>query len=736
MLPELPAALPELNLREYLQIIRRRKVVFIQVFVVVLAIGIVAAMTGKPIYETTAKLLVTAGSSSVSIVDSNNPIATMLAAAQPDSVDTQLQVLQSGPFLDDAYRLAHITPKPNAAPTSVHAQAVENTNVIEITADGGDPKQTADLANAVVKLHLERSDLLTTTGLRDTLQFVRQEKEKAQTTLSTVEKKLAAFRQAHRLVGVTSAREAQAGEYAVLLAQVLEAESNIRGASDQAASLRAQLARAPRQVVEVDTRENPRVAKLQEKLDELNFQRMDLLRDFRPVSRPVRDVSRQIAAVQRQLNAVPRHIQVQTYSANPAIPLLQTRIEELESSLQSEAKLHSAAAAQLAAKKGLMDSLGPWESELTQLTSDRDSARGAYTMLADHLRDLEIRAGARLRTARPIEWAAVPTSPIRPRRQNSLFLAFILALALATGTVFLMEFLDDRVNSPEDWERFSPLPTLAHVPLMSAREPRLVAELPANCMVAEAYRSLRSSVGFAALDGPIRRLQVTSPSKGDGKTTTAVNLATAMARDGKKVILVDADLRSPSIHRVLHLPGFPGLTEVLMGTRSIEESVRTTEIPDLLVLPAGTAAPNAAELLGSRAFDMFLEELGEWADVVIVDTPPCLPVTDPVIIAARMEGVVLVVHAGQTRKAAIKQTLELLGRARARILGVLLNQVAPNSSGYYHYYSYRPYYGSEDEPNEGQRGDRRRRGAEGALPELTHGKSLAARSRGMDERDE
>ena len=141
MLPEHPAALPELNLREYLQIIRRRKVVFIQVFAVVLAIGIVAAMTGKPIYEATAKLLVTAGSSSVSIVDSNNPIATMLAAAQPDSVDTQLQVLQSGPFLDDAFRLARITPKPSAAPPSVHAQAVENTNVIEVTAEGGDPKQ-------------------------------------------------------------------------------------------------------------------------------------------------------------------------------------------------------------------------------------------------------------------------------------------------------------------------------------------------------------------------------------------------------------------------------------------------------------------------------------------------------------------------------------------------------------------------------------------------------------------
>src|SRR6266849_5551787 len=281
-LPERPAALPEINFREYVEILKRRKFIFIQMFAMVLAVGMVVAAMGKPVYVTSAKLLVAATNSSVSILDSNNPIATLLAAAQPDSIDTQLQVLQSGPFMDEAYRKAHIVPKPGVIPPSVRVQAVENTNIIEITAEGGDPKQITRLANSVVRLHLKKTDLLETTGLGTTLRFVRRERAKAQKQLAQAARRLELFRQAHRLVGLTSEKETQAGEYAALLARVLEEQSNLRSASEQAASLRAQLAKEQAEMVQISTRDNPRVPKLQERLDELKFRRMDLLREFRP----------------------------------------------------------------------------------------------------------------------------------------------------------------------------------------------------------------------------------------------------------------------------------------------------------------------------------------------------------------------------------------------------------------------------------------------------------------------
>ena len=242
--------------------------------------------------------------------------------------------------------------------------------------------------------------------------------------------------------------------------------------------------------------------------------------------------------------------------------------------------------------------------------------------MADRLRDLEIRAGARMRTARALERASVPGSPLPSSKTKNMVMAALLALLLATSTVFLQEFLDDRVNAPEELERVTPLRTLARVPLMPPDQPRLMAALPTNSVTAESYRVLRASVGFAALDAPIRRLQITSASPGEGKSTTAVNLATALARDGKRVILLDADLRSPSLHRMLPVERSPGLAEVLVGMKSVEEALRPTEIGEPVAHALGGDPPNPAELLGSPRFTQILEQLDTQADILIIDTPP------------------------------------------------------------------------------------------------------------------
>jgi capsular exopolysaccharide synthesis family protein len=294
----------------------------------------------------------------------------------------------------------------------------------------------------------------------------------------------------------------------------------------------------------------------------------------------------------------------------------------------------------------------------------------------------------------------------------------------------LQEYLDDRVNSPDEVERLTSLPTLAHVPLIGADQPRQIAALPVNSPVAEAYRALRVAIGFAGVDAPIRRIQVTSPAKGEGKSTTSVNLATAMARDGKRVILVDADMRSPTIHRLFDLPVSPGLSEALVGMTRAAEVLQSTAIENLRVLSAGTIPPNPAELLGSPTFSRVLEQLEAEADVILFDTPPCMPVTDPVIIAARMDGVLLVLHSGQTRKAAIRQTIELLGRARARMVGAIFNQVQAHGRSYYyqHYYS----YGQGGARERGLSRRRHRNGKE-AQPELKGSGAIATAVRVEDD---
>ena len=710
----------ELNIRDHLEIIRRRRDVFILVFLAALVVGIVSVSQSKPVYRTSAKLLVPASSYSLSVIDSNNPIGAMLAAAQPDSVDTQLQVLQSAPFLEDAERRAKIAPRPGVAAPSASAEAVENTNVIRITVTGGDPEDCAKLANAIVDLHLERTDVLTTTGLQETIQFVRTEKEKAEKQLAAAERKILQFRQVHQGADLSTEREARAGESATLLAQVLQAQANLTLTQGQMANLRARREKEPPTIRQA----NPQAARLQDKLDDWKYQRMELLRDFRPTSRQVQDLDGQIARLQQQLEAT-REVTL----PNPARARLQERLEELEVSLEAQQQNYNVVAAQLKAKQEALKRLGPWEAELSILTRDRDAAQGAYTMLADRLRDLEIRKGARMRTARAIERASVPASPVPTHRTTNLVLAVVLAFLLAASTVFAQEYLDDRINSPDELQRISPLRPLAHVPLMGPDQPRLMTELPANSPAAESYRALRAAIGFAGMDAPIRRLQITSASPGEGKSTTAMNLAAAMARDGKKVILVDADMRAPSVHRYLDLPSSPGLSEALAGMKQAHEVLYATEIENLWVVPAGPIPPNPTELLGSPALNRVLERLELQADVLILDTPPCIVVTDPVLVAARMDGVVLVLHVGQTRRATIKQTIELLGQARARLIGVVYNKVQPHGSGYYYYYYYRsyPYYGLST--GAAPQARRHRRNGKESKPDLDRGAALTAGSR-------
>jgi capsular exopolysaccharide synthesis family protein len=378
---------------------------------------------------------------------------------------------------------------------------------------------------------------------------------------------------------------------------------------------------------------------------------------------------------------------------------------------------YTAASAELNGQQAKRNDLGAWEVDLNTLTQERDRLQTRYASLSDRLQDLEIRKNARAQTIRVIEAAAMPRKPVQPQPVLNLAISLILGLIIAAGVVFLQEYLDDRINEPEDVERLCALPSLGHVPLISGEQTRLVSALSANSPAGEAYRALRSSIGFAGLDAPIRRLQLTSASKGEGKSTTALNLATAMAIDGKRVILVDADLRRPSIHRMLDLPPSPGLSELLVGMKTLDEALQPTDVENLWVVAAGPIPPNPAELLGTRAFERIIEQLEERADIVIFDSPPCIPVTDPMVIATRMHGVVLVVHPGQTRKPVIKHTVELLERARARIVGVVFNRIEATRGGYYHQYYTDGYYSDSH-----QNGDSSRR----------NGKSHSLKGEGSD----
>lgn len=208
---------------------------------------------------------------------------------------------------------------------------------------------------------------------------------------------------------------------------------------------------------------------------------------------------------------------------------------------------------------------------------------------------------------------------------------------------------------------------------------RLITLTDPRSPISEAYRSLRTNLSFYSLDNPLRSLVVTSPAKAEGKSTTIANLAVTMAQSGRKTILVDCDLRRPSLHTLFDLRNEPGLTNVILDnddTLPLQE----TGVENLWLLASGPKPPNPADLLGSKKIDHLLQKLNEKADIVLFDAPPVIAVTDAAVLGAKVDGVLLVVSAGQTRRDHAERAKELLEKAKVRIIGATLTNAPKDSS--------------------------------------------------------
>lgn len=219
----------------------------------------------------------------------------------------------------------------------------------------------------------------------------------------------------------------------------------------------------------------------------------------------------------------------------------------------------------------------------------------------------------------------------------------------------------------------------------------LVLDNPRS-ITAEAYRTLRTNIQFYNVGEPMRRLLVTSAGPNEGKSTTAANLAITFAQTGQRVVVVDADLRRPFLHRLFQLSNLVGLTNVMVGSADLDAALLPTAMPGLSVLPTGPIPPNPAEMLGTPRMAELLDQLSEQADIIIIDSPPVLAVTDASVLSPLVDGIVLVAAAGQVNREMAQRAKSQLDAVKARVLGVVLNGVEDDASGYYSYY----YYGKHD----------------------------------------
>lgn len=290
------------------------------------------------------------------------------------------------------------------------------------------------------------------------------------------------------------------------------------------------------------------------------------------------------------------------------------------------------------------------------------------------------------------EPASPPARPIKPRVLTNTLLAAVVGLLLAVGVAFLVEAMDDTIRNPGDVTHQLGLPVLGMIAKYDYEDDNPITTTQPRAPVAEAFRSLRTNIQFASVDTPLRSILVTSPSPADGKSTVAVNLGVVLAQSGRKVVILDADLHRPKIHKIIRLANRRGLSDLFVQNQVyLDGAVQKTDIQNYYALTSGSLPPNPSELLGSGKMVDIIHQLKDQADLVVIDTPPLLAVTDACVLAPRVDGVLLIIKPGVTKLAACKQAVEQLRHVGAKILGVVLNEIEIKRSRYY-YYHYRGYY--------------------------------------------
>ncbi len=347
------------------------------------------------------------------------------------------------------------------------------------------------------------------------------------------------------------------------------------------------------------------------------------------------------------------------------------------------------------------------------LKRESDTNQQLYDNLLQRLKDATVSAGLRATNIHVIDPAKPPKLPVRPQKLLNILIGLMVGLVLGLALAFVREAVDTSIKSIEEAERLANAPALAVVPLARDAHRRPTPSLPGNngksaatqglallshptSPVAESFRTLLTSVVLSTAPQPPQVLLMTSSTAGEGKTVTSLNLAIALAQRGEPTLLIDADLRHPSIGKSLNLVNGTGLATFLTGAHSIETALREfPPVPTLWALPAGPTPPNPAQLLSSSAMESMLRELRKRFKFVVIDSPPVLPVTDAMILSTLVDGVVFVVESGATVRGAVTRARKILQNVGANVLGIVLNKVDVRHGGYYSDYG-NYYYRADD----------------------------------------
>jgi capsular exopolysaccharide synthesis family protein len=608
-----------------------------------------------------------------------------------------------------------LLPYVGALSAYLNVEQVRDTRALKISFTHTEPKMAAAVANGVAEVFIESNFRNKTQKFTNTSEWLERSTRELKARVEQAEQSLANYTRENNIFSTQNSDTLTTDKLSRLHDQATRAETERMLKHSLYEEVKAgRVAQLPEAFAD------PKTAELQKKAGELAVLAAQLGVKFGPENPKVVEVKEQVAAIEDQIRASRQGLEEKLKA-------------DYERAVRDEASLKAA----LATAKAEAVQQNQAAIQFNILKQEVDTAKSLYTDFLQKTNQAKVQLAEQQNNLRLIEPASVPGGPVGPQRFRSIMIALFLSLAAGVGLAFFLDYLDNTIKTVDDVNRFAQLPALSVIPVIAASAPRKLAaknraaenraakkraaELPAGSSpravapfqpiasqlpaldtrssAAEAYRVLRTSVLLSTAGSPPKIILVTSGQPGEGKTTTAVNTAISLAQLGASVLLIDCDLRRPSTHKVFGIDHSRGLSTYLARGVDLSELIQPLQIPNLSVLPCGPIPPNPAELISSDKMRQMLRGLSERYDHILIDSPPLINVTDPVILSTLVDGVILVVHGGKSTRDVVRRARQELTAVGAKIFGVVLNNVDLRREGYDDYYYYRYYssYGQEKE---------------------------------------